>query len=58
MNRPQTRVVTCKIAQTAREQLERMALAQGWTLNKLCRTILEAYVDVSFHSSHKDSRDD
>ena len=44
--KPPTRVVTVKILKTSREQLEKLAQARGWSLNRLCRSILENHVDV------------
>jgi len=44
--KPETQVVTVKMLKTKREQLERIARVNGWTLNKLCRQILETYVDT------------
>jgi hypothetical protein len=41
-----TKVVTVKILTTSREHLERIAQDKGWTLNKLCRSILENHVDT------------
>jgi hypothetical protein len=44
--KPPTKVITVKILQTHRAKLEKLAQAKGWTLNRLCRSILETHADV------------